>query len=62
MQREIAGPAGVCVAGGLGKPIVGDRLYGDETLAPRLLLHAQKIGFWHPYDGAWQLFESPCPF
>jgi tRNA pseudouridine32 synthase/23S rRNA pseudouridine746 synthase len=48
--------------GGLGLPIIGDRLYGDETLAPRLLLHAEKLGFWHPYTGQWVKFEAPAPF
>ncbi|MBZ0172034.1 MAG: RluA family pseudouridine synthase [Phycisphaerales bacterium] len=48
--------------GGLGLPIIGDRLYGDETLAPRLLLHAERIGFWHPYNGEWMKFEAPTPF
>lgn len=48
--------------GGLGIPIIGDRLYGDETLAPRLLLHAERLGFWHPYSGEWVKFEAPPPF
>ncbi len=48
--------------GGLGMPIIGDRLYGDETLAPRLLLHAERLGFWHPYTGEWVKFEQPAPF
>ncbi|MEM0983719.1 MAG: RluA family pseudouridine synthase [Planctomycetota bacterium] len=59
---EIDGPAGIRVKGGLGKPIVGDRLYGDESIAPRLCLHARKLGFWHPWNGAWQVFESPETF
>lgn len=49
-------------AGGLGMPIIGDRLYGDETLAPRLFLHAEKLGFWHPFEGEWLKFEDPAPF
>lgn len=48
--------------GGLGMPIIGDRLYGDETLAPRLFLHAEKLGFFHPFDGEWLKFEDPAPF
>lgn len=35
---------------GLGKPIVGDLLYGGSQ-APRLLLHAYSITFRHPYSG-----------
>jgi tRNA pseudouridine32 synthase/23S rRNA pseudouridine746 synthase len=48
--------------GGLGIPIIGDRLYGDDSLAPRLLLHAERLGFWHPFNGDWMLFEDPAPF
>ena len=58
----ISGPAGVRVSGGLGRPIVGDRLYGEAALAPRLLLHARRLGFWHPWTGAWSVFDSPEPF
>lgn len=50
------------VQGGLGCPIIGDRLYGDPSLAPRLLLHAQRLGLHHPTDGAWLEFSSPAPF
>ncbi|MEO1512951.1 MAG: RluA family pseudouridine synthase [Planctomycetota bacterium] len=60
--ERITGPAGLNVSGGLGRPIVGDRLYGDERLAPRLLLHAEKLGFWHPWHGEWQKFEAKAPF
>lgn len=48
--------------GGIGLPIIGDRLYGDVSLASRLLLHAEKLGFWHPFDGEWMSFEDPAPF
>ena len=48
--------------GGLGLPIIGDRLYGDESLSPRLLLHAEQLGFWHPFNGEWVKFEDPTPF
>ena len=58
----ITGPAGLRVTGGLGRPIVGDRLYGDPALAPRLLLHARRLGFWHPWTGDWSVFDSPEPF
>jgi tRNA pseudouridine32 synthase/23S rRNA pseudouridine746 synthase len=59
---EIEGPKGEPVPGGLGCPIVGDRLYGDPDLAPRLLLHARRLGFWHPWEGDWVSFEAPTPF
>lgn len=48
--------------GGLGLPIIGDRLYGDESISPRLLLHAETLGFWHPFEGEWMKFEDPAPF
>lgn len=37
-----------------GCPILGDRLYGSPestAAAPRLLLHAEEIGFTHPHSG-----------
>ena len=45
---------------GLGAPIVGDRLYGHP--GPRLLLHADRLAFFHPHTGAEVVFESPAPF
>lgn len=48
----------------LGHPILGDEFYseGDAlAAAPRLLLHAEKLGFRHP-DGQDISFSSPCPF
>ncbi len=48
--------------GGLGCPILGDSLYGDPTLAPRLLLHASHLAFWEPKTGDWLKFSSPAPF
>jgi tRNA pseudouridine32 synthase/23S rRNA pseudouridine746 synthase len=47
---------------GLGRPIVGDRLYGDPSLAPRLMLHATEIGFSHPGSGRSIRFRSAPPF
>ena len=48
---------------GLDAPIVGDRLYsrtgGDE---PRLLLHAESLGFLHPHTGEHLELELPAPF
>ncbi len=56
--RRITGPAGVMVAGGLGAPILGDRLYGGSAYADRLCLHARRLGFWHPGGTGWVVFES----
>lgn len=48
----------------MGHPILGDEFYADgEALAasPRLLLHAERLGFRHP-DGHDVSFTIPCPF
>ena len=37
-------------------------LYGDPTLAPRLLLHADMLGFWDPTTHEWVKFVRPAPF
>ena len=42
---------------GLGRPILGDRLYGGAD-APRLMLHAAYLSFRHPADGRRMTFES----
>lgn len=47
---------------GLGRPIVGDRLYGDPTMATRLMLHARRLRFRDPRSGDWLDFEAPTPF
>lgn len=49
-----------CLA--LGHPILGDPLYGDPALAPRLQLHAARLGFRHPDGGARRAFAAPAPF
>jgi len=46
----------------LGHPILGDALYGDETSAPRLLLHACMLRFAHPVSGDPLTFEHEPPF
>lgn len=46
----------------LGHPILGDELYGDESSAPRLLLHAAKLGFIHPSTAECMDFHAPVPF
>jgi len=45
---------------GLGRPIVGDELYG--TPGQRLMLHAAEIWFCHPVTGHEMHLEAPCPF
>ncbi len=50
----------VAAAYGLGRPIVGDRLYGRP--GERLLLHAAALAFEHPTTGARLRFASPPPF
>jgi tRNA pseudouridine32 synthase/23S rRNA pseudouridine746 synthase len=48
--------------GGLGAPILGDPFYGDVAKAPRLMLHADFLAFWHPGTHEWVKFESPAAF
>lgn len=51
----------------LGHPCCGDPMYGsDPNLGRRLgltrqWLHAVKLGFHHPADGAWTEIEAPYP-
>lgn len=45
---------------GLGRPIKGDRLYGQR--ADRLYLHAGRIAFTHPATGQPMVFECPPDF
>ncbi len=47
---------------GLNTPIVGDRLYGDPALSPRLLLHASMLEFQDPESGEVVRIESEVPF
>lgn len=47
---------------GLSAPIVGDRLYGDPTLADRLLLHASMLEFRDPGTRETVRIESDPPF
>jgi tRNA pseudouridine32 synthase/23S rRNA pseudouridine746 synthase len=49
----------------LGHPILGDTLYAPpeiQAAAPRLLLHAARLGFIHPRRGKAMVVESPAPF
>ncbi len=47
----------------VGHPVLGDRKYGQATAlqAPRLALHATKLGFVHPRSGELVGWESPLP-
>ncbi len=48
----------------MGHPILGDVFYaeGDAlAAAPRLMLHAEELGFTHP-NGEDVLYTVPCPF
>lgn len=47
----------------LGHPLVGDELYGGRRLAQfeTQALHAWRIAFTHPRDGARRHFEAPLP-
>jgi 23S rRNA pseudouridine1911/1915/1917 synthase len=47
----------------IGHPVVGDTVYGprSDTAAPRLGLHARRLRFVHPDDGAERTFEAPLP-
>ncbi len=48
----------------IGHSIVGDEFY-DEAIDKgdkRLLLHAYRLEFHHPFTKAWIKFVSPCPF
>jgi tRNA pseudouridine32 synthase/23S rRNA pseudouridine746 synthase len=46
----------------LGHPILGDPLYGDAVAAPRMQLHAARLGFRHPDGGAHVAYEADVPF
>lgn len=49
----------------LGHPILGDALYAHEhayNAAPRLMLHASRIEFFHPEDGRSMVFLAPQDF
>ncbi len=45
----------------LGHPILGDEKYGKKDSFPRLALHAQSIGFVHPYSGQYMEFSVKPP-
>ncbi len=45
----------------LGHPLLGDAVYGSKGGHPRQMLHAWKLGFFHPRSGKRLEFESPIP-
>lgn len=45
----------------IGHPILGDKVYGDVASAPRLLLHAARLGFEHPGNGKRMSVQAPLP-
>lgn len=46
----------------IGHPILGDRFYGDQVAAPRLLLHAAELTLHHPVSGDRLTLSAPIPF
>lgn len=47
---------------GIGHPILGDGLYGDEASAPHLCLHATRLSFEDPATGSPLAAVSPSTF
>ena len=58
----------------IGHPVVGDKVYGGRrekkfrvlgsgfwVTAERQLLHAWKLGLFHPRTNEWMEFEAPLP-
>ncbi len=48
----------------LGHPILGDQIYatGPARAHPRLMLHAETLGFHHPATGGWVSFTAATAF
>jgi len=45
-----------------GHPLLGERVYAKgQPSAPRLMLHAARLGFDHPRTGRRMIFEEPMP-
>ncbi|MGA8658016.1 MAG: RluA family pseudouridine synthase [Chthoniobacterales bacterium] len=46
----------------LGHPILGDKVYGkQDSKFPRQMLHAWRLGFYHPASEKWLEFEAEVP-
>lgn len=52
----------VHLASGLGRPILGDSLYGSGDPSPRLMLHASMLSILDPDGGRRVEFDSAVPF
>jgi tRNA pseudouridine32 synthase/23S rRNA pseudouridine746 synthase len=49
----------------IGHPILGDELYAPpevHAMAPRLMLHAERLTLPHPAGGHPLDLHAPCPF
>ncbi len=46
----------------IGHPILGDPFYGNQDLAPRLLLHASALSFPHPTEETGKEFKASPQF
>lgn len=46
----------------IGHPVLGDRLYGDDIAANRLMLHARMLSLLHPYSSKPLMLTSEAPF
>jgi tRNA pseudouridine32 synthase/23S rRNA pseudouridine746 synthase len=49
----------------LGHPIRGDDFYAPNdanTDSGRLMLHAERLGLYHPMSNNWMEFTDMCPF
>lgn len=45
----------------IGHPILGDKLYGSTYGVYRQMLHAIRLGFYHPRTDKWLTFTAPIP-
>ena len=47
----------------IGNPVFGDKVYAPTFAKhfPRQMLHAWKLGFFHPRTAEWKQFEAPLP-
>lgn len=46
-----------------GHPILGDPIYSEDAQNyPRLMLHAESLGLYHPGTKAWVEYRAECPF
>ena len=50
-----------CQFSGRNLPLAGDRKYGKEDQAEEIALWSCRLGFFHPYSGAWMEFSKEPP-